>query len=298
MPSEQHQAIVTALRQNAAPDAGGPLDVAVARAGFEAMSGMTPLPEGVAFEKSQASGVPAEWAIPTGADDSKVLLYLHGGGYVLGSINTHRGLAARIAADSGTRALILDYRLAPETPFPGAVDDATAGYASLLEAGIQPERIVIGGDSAGGGLTFATLVNLRERGMPLPGAAFALSPWVDLEGLGDTMRTKADVDPMCQKDGLAELARLYLGGANPRTPLAAPLYADLKGLPPMLIQVGTAETLLDDANRIVERLRSADVPVEIQRYEGLVHVFQGFAPIVPESVDAIEKIGAFVKSHL
>jgi acetyl esterase/lipase len=193
---------------------------------------------------------------------------------------------------------MVDYRLAPETVFPGAVDDAAAAYRYLLDQGVAPEQIAIGGDSAGGGLTLATLVSLKEQGQPLPGAAFALSPWVDLEGLGDSMQTRAAADPMVQKEGLVRMAQLYLADADPKTPLASPLYADLTGLPPMLIQVGTAETLLDDSIRIVERLQAAGVSTELQQYEDLIHVFQAFAPIVPESLEAIEKIGAFIKSQL
>ena len=298
MPSPQHEAMVSMLFQNAAPDTGAALDVSAARAAMDAMAVMFTAPEDVAYEKTLVAGVPAEWATPEGCDQSTALLYLHGGGYVIGSIDSHRGLAGRIAQSSGIRALIIDYRLAPETVFPGAVEDAVAAYTFLLDEGIAPEHIVIGGDSAGGGLTLATLVSLKERGLPQPRAAFALSPWVDLEMLGETMKTKAGVDPMCQRVGLLEMAGLYLGDAHPRTPLAAPLYADLTGLPPLLIQVGTAETLLDDSIRIVERLKEASVPVDLQQYEDLVHVFQAFAPAVPESVEAIEKIGTFVKSQL
>ncbi|MBW2724418.1 MAG: alpha/beta hydrolase, partial [Deltaproteobacteria bacterium] len=199
---------------------------------------------------------------------------------------------------AGTRVLSLGYRLAPETPFPGAVEDATAAYGFLLEQGIAPENIAIGGDSAGGGLTFATLVSLKDHGQPLPAAAFGLSPWIDLEGLGRSMKTRAAADPMIQKDGLARFAKLYLADADPKNPLAAPLYADLSGLPPILIQVGTAETLLDDSIRIADRLREAGGSVELQQYQDLIHVFQAFAPIVPEAVEAIQKIGDFVKRHL
>jgi monoterpene epsilon-lactone hydrolase len=297
MPSQEHETVVATLR--AQPSFGaGEFNVEVARAGMEAMTANPVLPEGVEFTKVSAAGVPAEWATLPGSDPGKVVLYLHGGGYVLGSINTHRGLAARIAEASGTKALIIDYRLAPEAPFPGAVEDATAAYGYLLDQGIAPEQICIGGDSAGGGLTFATLVSLREQGKPMPGAAFALSPWVDLEGLGESSQSRADVDPMVDKDGLVAMGELYLGAADPKTPLAAPLYADLSGLPPMLVQVGTAEILLDDSTRIVECLRAAGGTVELQEYEDLIHVFQAFAPIVPESVEAIEKIGTFVKSQL
>lgn len=298
MPSKEHESVVQALRSLPTLGSGDDFDIAAARASMAAMTVNPQLPEGVEFEKTVAAGVPAEWLAMPASDRTKTVLYLHGGGYTLGSIETHRGLGSRIAEASGTRVLMVDYRLAPETPFPGAVDDATAAYGFLLDQGLAPEQIVIGGDSAGGGLTLATLVSLKEQGKPLPGAAFALSPWVDLEGLGESMQTRAAADPMVQKEGLVRMGKLYLADTDPRTPLASPLYADLTGLPPMLIQVGTAETLLDDSIRIVERLRAAGISVELQQYEDLIHVFQAFAPIVPESVEAIEKIGTFVKSHL
>jgi acetyl esterase/lipase len=299
MPSEAHQALVAALREAAMFESSdGTLDVESLRKGMEAMTATAELPEGTRVEPVDAAGVPAEWIAGDGADESRVLLYLHGGGYVIGSIATHRALAARIAAAAGIRALILDYRLGPEHPFPAAVEDATAAYGFLLEQGIAPEQIAIGGDSAGGGLTVATLVALRDAGRGLPGAAIALSPWTDLACSGESMTTRAEADPMVQRQGLLAMADLYLAGADPRTPTASPLYADLSGLPPLYVQVGTAETLLDDATRIAERLRAAGSPVEIEAYEDLVHVFQAFAPQVPESLEAIESLGVFLDRSL
>ncbi len=300
MPSEGHDAIVNMLRAQAglagASEDGG-IDVQAMRQGMELMVGAIPSPEGVRFEPVQAAGVPAEWVDAEGVDSGRTLLYLHGGGYVVGSIATHRALAGRLVQASGVRGLLIDYRLGPEHPFPAAVEDATAAYRFLLAEGVEPANIAIGGDSAGGGLTFATMVALKDAGDPLPGAAIALSPWVDLEGIGESMLTKADVDPLIERNGLRAMADLYLNGADPRNPLAAPLYADLSGLPPTLVQVGTAETLLDDSIRIVERAREAGVAIELEQFEDLVHVFQTFAP-VPEALDAIEKLGAFVKRHL
>jgi len=298
MPSKEHESVVQALRNLPSLGSGDDFDLAAARASMAAMTADPQLPDGVEFEKTLAADVPVEWVALPASDPTKTVLYLHGGGYVLGSIDTHKGLGSRIAEAAGTRVLMVEYRLAPETPFPGAVEDATTAYRFLLDQGVAPEQIVIGGDSAGGGLTLATLVSLKEQGQPLPGAAFALSPWVDLEGLWDSMQTRAAADPMVQKEGLVRMGSLYLADADPKTPLAAPLHADLSGLPPILIQVGTAETLLDDSIRIAERLRAAGVAVELQQYEDLIHVFQAFAPIVPESLEAIAKIGAFVKSQL
>jgi acetyl esterase/lipase len=298
MPSKEHESVVQALRNLPSLGSGDDFDLAAARAAMAAMTADPQLPDGVEFQKTLAADVPVEWLALPASDPTKTVLYLHGGGYVLGSIDTHKGLGSRIAEAAGTRVLMVEYRLAPETPFPGAVEDATTAYRFLLDQGVAPQQIVIGGDSAGGGLTLATLVSLKEQGQPLPGAAFALSPWVDLEGLGDSMQTRAEADPMVQKEGLVRMGSLYLSGADPKTPLAAPLHADLSGLPPILIQVGTAETLLDDSIRIAERLRAAGVAVELQQYEDLIHVFQAFAPIVPESLEAIAKIGTFVKSQL
>jgi acetyl esterase/lipase len=232
-----------------------------------------------------------------GASGDAVLLYLHGGGYCIGSINTHRGMAARLAQACRARALNLDYRLAPEHPHPAAVDDAVAAYRWLLDRGVAPAQIVLGGDSAGGGLVMATLLALRDAGHPLPVAGFCLSPWVDLECSGETMTTKADVDPMVGKDGLTEMAAAYAGDHELRHPLVSPLHADLSGLPPLLIQVGTAETLLDDAVRLADRARNAGMDVRLEAWDDLVHVFQAFAPMVPEAVEAIDGIGRFVRER-
>jgi acetyl esterase/lipase len=226
-----------------------------------------------------------------------VILYVHGGGYVIGSINTHRELINRFSKAANARVLALNYRLAPEHPFPAPVDDATAAYRWLLSQGIQPNRVVVSGDSAGGGLTIAALVAIRDAKLPTPAAGVCLSPWVDMEGTGETMTTKASVDPMVQKQGLLEMASLYLSGKDPKSPLASPLYADLKGLPPLLIQVGEAETLLDDANRITQRAKAAGVQVSLEVWPEMIHVWQMFAAVLPESQQAIDGMGKFVREH-
>jgi acetyl esterase/lipase len=215
-------------------------------------------------------------------------------GYVIGSINTHRDLASRLSLAAAARVLLIDYRLAPEHPFPAAVDDATAAYRWLLSSGADPSHMVIAGDSAGGGLTVATLVALRDAGTPLPAAGVCLSPWVDLECSGESMTTKAAADPMVRRDGLMKMAEWYLAGQPPRTPLAAPLYADLSGLPPLLIQVGTAEVLLDDSTRLAERARKAGVTVTLEPWEDMIHVWQAFAALLPEGRQAIDRIGEFI----
>ena len=240
-------------------------------------------------------GVPSMLVRSERAQDAGVTLYLHGGGYVIGSPTTHLEMAKRLSAASGGAVLLLDYRMAPENPFPAAVEDSVSAYRALLESN-APEQISIAGDSAGGGLTAATLVSLRYTGVPLPSCGVCISPWVDLEGIGNSMNTRAGVDPMVQRDGLVSMATTYLGGASPRTPLAAPLYADLIGLPPLLIQVGTRETLYDDATRLAERARSSGVEVEFEAWEEMIHVWHLFAPMLDEGEEAIRSAGNFIRS--
>jgi epsilon-lactone hydrolase len=265
------------------------------RAAFE-QSAMPAQPD-VKSEPASAGGVDARWIAAPGADPNRVVLYLHGGGYVLGSVNTHRDLIGRISRAGQARMLALNYRLAPESPFPAAVDDAVAGYRYLIDGGFKPARLAVAGDSAGGGLTVAALVAIRDAGLPLPAAGVCLSPWVDLEGQGDSMTTRAKADPVVQREGLAGMAQAYLAGKDPRTPLAAPLYADLKGLPPLLIQVGDSETLLDDSNRIAARARAAGVEVKLEVWPEMIHVWQLFASFLPEGQEAVEGIGKFIREH-
>jgi len=246
-------------------------------------------------EPVTAGGVPAEWVSAPGADAGRNVLYLHGGGYTIGSIKTHRCLAGWISRAAKARVLLIDYRLAPENPHPAAVEDALAAYRFMLDSGVNPSRTVVAGDSAGGGLAVATLVAIRDAKLPLPAAAVCLSPWVDMEGTGESMKTKADVDPMVGAN-LADMASAYLGGKDPRTPLASPLYADLKGLPPILIQVGTAEVLLDDSSRLAERARQAGVEVVYEPWENMIHVWQIFVPMLDESKQAVERIGEYIRS--
>ncbi len=267
------------------------------RAGFEQMAGMFPVDADIKREPVTANGVKSEWVTAPGADPGRAILYLHGGGYVIGSINTHRSLAARLSRAAKARVLVIDYRLAPEHPHPAAVDDSLAAYRWMLAQGLKPSRIAVAGDSAGGGLTAATLVAIRDAKLPLPAAGALLSPWVDMEGIGESMTTKDSVDPMVHKEGLLGMAKAYLGGKDPRTPLAAPLYADLTGLPPLLIQVGTSETLMDDGARLSERAKKAGVNVTYEPWQNMIHVWHLFAPMLDEGQQAIEKIGAFVQRH-
>ena len=289
----QLDSLITLMRSRPAPTEQ---DVGQSRARFEKMGELLGRPADAKCEPVKAGSVPAEWVDAPGCDPSRAVLFLHGGGYVIGSINTHRRLAYNISAASGARVLLIDYRLAPEHPFPAAIDDAAEAWSWLLSQGFAPQKLAIAGDSAGGGLTIATLVNLRDRKLGLPACAVAISPWVDLEGAGTSITARAADDPMVQKEGLLWMAGLYLNGADPKTPLAAPLHAELAGLPPILIQVGTSETLLDDATRIAQKLHRAGVAVRLAVWPNMLHVFPLFAPILSEGGDGCAEIGAFIRS--
>jgi monoterpene epsilon-lactone hydrolase len=293
MTATQLDGLVTLLRSRAAPP---DYDVAQSRARFEKTAVFLGGAPDAKCEKVDAGGVPSEWVMAPGYDTGRAILYLHGGGYAIGSLNTHRRLAYDISAASAAKVLLIDYRLAPEHPFPAAVDDAASAWRWLLQQGFAPNRLAIAGDSAGGGLTIATLVNLRDKNLGLPACAVAISPWVDLEGLGNSMTTRSAHDPMVQKDGLLWMAKMYLNGKDPRTPLAAPLHADLNGLPPTLVQVGTAETLLDDAIRIAEKMHAAGVDARLAIWPNQLHVFPLFAPILSEGRDGCIEIGNFIRS--
>jgi acetyl esterase/lipase len=291
MPSPQHEAIVQMLASQPRPATPPPLEET--RKGFEQMTAMFPFPADAKLQEVDAGGVPAAWIETPGARQDAAILYLHGGGYILGGIQTHKELVARISRASGLRCLAIDYRLAPEHPFPAAVEDACTAYRWLLAQGVAPARLAVAGDSAGGGLALATLVALRDARTPLPAAGVCLSPFADLEGTGESMRS-AD-DPLITKDAIAMMTAAYLQGRDPKQPTASPVHADYRGLPPLLIQVGTREVLLDDSRRVGERARAAGVDVTLEIGEGLIHVWQLFGPSVPESVEAVDRIGAFVR---
>lgn len=292
MASQQLETIVQEMRSIHWAE----LSIEEQRAALDAMVTEFQLPDDVRAERVNASGVPAEWINTPGGVEGRVIYYLHGGGYNIGAVNTHRELISRLSRTAGARVLAIDYRLAPEHPFPAAVEDAMAAYRWLLSTGVDPRGIVIAGDSAGGGLTMATLVSLRDEGEPLPAAAVCLSPWVDLEELGESIVRNAECDILRRED-LLKWAEAYLREAYPRTPLAAPLYADLTELPPLLIQVGTAEVLLDDSTRLADRARSAGVEVVLEPWDDMTHVWQFWAAVLPEGQQAIDRIGAFVQRH-
>jgi monoterpene epsilon-lactone hydrolase len=292
MGSEALKALTAQIREQAG--SLNELDLPGMRAWYDGIGAQTPLASDVTVKEVSAGGVPSEWISTPNAGDA-VVLYLHGGGYVIGSPDSHRELCSRIARAAGARVLLIHYRLAPESPFPAAVDDAVKAYRFLLSEGIEPGKIVIAGDSAGGGLTLATLIALRDAGERLPAGAIPLSAWTDLAQTGETIQSKAQEDPIVTGEMLTQMAGTYLNGADSKHPLASPLYADLKGLPPLLFQVGTAETLLDDTRRVAERAKAAGVEVTVEEYEDAFHVFQQMGPDLPESKQALESIGAFVR---
>ncbi|MCA8898402.1 MAG: alpha/beta hydrolase [Hyphomonas sp.] len=292
MPSAAHEQIVVMMSGGLGLD---DLSVEEQRAVMEASADMFPVEPDIVSREVDAGGVPADWVTVDGSDADRVVLYLHGGGYVMGSRNTHRGLAGRIARAAKARVLLPEYRLAPEHPFPAAVDDATACWRWLVSQGFAPQRMAIAGDSAGGGLTLATLLALKANVAPMPACAVALSPWTDLEGSGPTAEPGAVDDPMLTPDGLRVTGQQYAAGAL-RHPLAAPLHGALAGLPPLLLQVGTREVLLSDSTRFAEKARAAGVDVTLEIEEGLIHVWQMF-PDVPEAQSAVQRIGAFVRAN-
>ncbi|MGQ0619008.1 MAG: alpha/beta hydrolase [Panacagrimonas sp.] len=241
--------------------------------------------------------VPAEHVSAPGAATDRAILYLHGGGYAFGSPRSHRDLAEHLSDAAGAQVFTLHYRLAPEHPYPAAVDDATDAYRWLLEQGYKPGRIAISGDSAGGGLTFATLLSLKNKRLPMPACATPLSPWVDLENVGETMTSRDAEDPIVHKPMVDQLARMYLPEGSLRQPGVSPLHGDLSGLPPLLIQVGSRETLLDNSERIAARARSQGVDVQLDVWQGQIHVWHIFASRLDEGVEAIQKLGEFIRRH-
>jgi monoterpene epsilon-lactone hydrolase len=264
------------------------------RKAFDEMLMQSPVPPGVRFEQETVGGIPASWCIPEHAVPERALLYLHGGGYVIGSSKGYRAMGSEFASRLNTRVLIPDYRRAPENPFPGAVDDAVSVYRALIDNRIPPKSIAIAGDSCGGGLTVASMMAIRDQGLPLPAAAAVISPWVDLEVKSESFVTKAAEDPLLEADGLRGMAAAYLGSTSPRTPLASPLYGNFAGLPPLLIQVGSAEILLDDATRLAARAGAAGVKVRLDIWPEMFHVWHTQAWQLDEAREALDDAAAFL----
>lgn len=255
------------------------------------------LPADIKVSPVTADGITAEWLIPEGGTGDKVILYTIGGGYVSGSCKDHRAIVSRIARGSGISVLLFEHRLAPEHPFPAALDDSMTAYKWLLNQGVSPLHIIIAGESAGGGLCLSTLLGLKEHNIPLPSAAVAVSPWTDLKLTGESRRTKAKV--CLAPTGMAEVcAKYYAGDNDPSLPLISPLYGDLHGLPPLLIQVGGDETMLDDSTRFAEKAKRAGVDVTLTVVEGMMHCFPLLPPFIPEARKAMEEMCNFIKIHI
>ncbi len=279
------------------------LDLALERRILDILGALARLrPDKIRLVRQEEEGGPSgEWLIPAelSGEGGPVILYLHGGGYMFCSPVTHRLFITRVARAAGARVLGLRYRLAPEHPFPAALDDAVAGYCWLLERGNSPEEILLAGDSAGGGLALALLKRLRDEGKPLPAGAALLSPWVDLVADDDSMREYAGVDYLgTSVAGSGQHVRLVLGDADPRDPLASPLHGDLSGLPPLLLHAGGVEILRGQIERLARRAREAGVGVELKVWPHMVHVFQSMNGVFPQGREAVREVGIFARRRL
>jgi monoterpene epsilon-lactone hydrolase len=299
MPSQAMQDALQVLRDRQQASAGqAPPPLPEWRAAFVPGDRLYPVPGDVLVREVSAGGVPAHWLDAPGTDPHRVLLFLHGGGYELGSVRSDGELAARLGRASGMRVLFPEYRLAPEHPFPAAMDDVLAAYRWLgTEQKLNPRSIAVAGDSAGGGLTVALLVATRDAGEALPAAATLMSPTVDLTSSGASMTERVDQDPISTPALLRQFASDYLAGADPETPLASPLFASLAGLPPLLIQVGSADLLLSDSERLAQAATRAGVDVTLEVGEGLPHVYQLLLG-TPEAAEATERIGKFLRARV
>ena len=294
MPSRELDDVFQLIKERSAAPRN---TVEESRWAMERNMGQLPVEDDISTERVGAGGIPAEWVVAPEAQDGRVMLYLHGGGYVFGSTRTHRAMVAGISRAAKSRVLSLDYRLAPECPFPAAVDDSIAAYRWLIDSGFDPKKIVIGGDSAGGGLMVAALVALRSLGEPMPAAGVGISVWTDMEATGESFTYNAEVDPQLTRTGILAIAKIYMAGKNTKAPLASPINADLSGLPPLLLQVGSIETLLDDTNELANRARAAGVHVEVDVWDGMPHVWHMYSDILPEARQAIQRVGEFALKH-
>ena len=295
MPSKEFESVIAMFSMR--PDVHT-LSVAEQRENFERGVAFFPVESDVVVQQTTVAGRPCEWLTPAGANSDYTLLFLHGGGYCIGSLNTHRGLASNIARAAGCRALNVDYRLAPEHPHPAAVDDAIAVYRALIDSGHRTDHIIIAGDSAGGGLTLATAISLRDAGLALPKALVCLSPWTDLTQTAESITSKAAIDPFLGVGELDAFADYYAGALDKRAHLISPHFADLHGLPPLLIHVGTREILLDDSTSLAEKARAAGVDVTLLVEQDMVHVWHMLSAITPEGQDGVVKAGKWIQSHL
>jgi acetyl esterase/lipase len=257
-----------------------------------------PKPPDITWESVDAAGVPAEWVVPNDCVPGRAVMYLHGGGYATGTLDSFRSLSSHLARATRARLLAVDYRLAPEHPYPAAVEDAMTAYRFAITAGCEPETMALCGDSSGAGLALGSMVALRDLSEPLPGVAICISPWTDLTLSGVSIESNRGTDPMVSAATLRLMADAYLGEVDRRSPKASPLFADLSGLPPLLVQVGAGELLLDDATRFADRAESAGVDVTLEVWDDVFHVWHSFADLLPEARDAVARIGAYVDQRL
>ncbi|MDU0372377.1 alpha/beta hydrolase [Hymenobacter endophyticus] len=296
MPSTQHLLLKQLLTAGTGPLARHRPRLPAMRLAFELMSFGQLMPWNVFLEDADIEGMPAEWVRPAGADASRVVLYLHGGGYVLGSLNTHRALVGTLAQRCGVTALAINYRKAPEYPFPAALDDARLAYHWLLRQGYAPANIMVAGDSAGGGLALALLLTLRDAAEPLPAAAIGLSPWTDLLlPVGKVRRVAQEESQVLEALEIRGWGPLYAAETPLAHPLLSPVQADLGGLPPLLIQISDAEVLGDDVQRFAAKARAAGTPITLQVFEGLVHWWHLFWRFLPEARTALDQVAAFTR---
>ncbi|HEY6786819.1 MAG TPA: alpha/beta hydrolase, partial [Trebonia sp.] len=293
--AEQRETLDAILRQSAFP-AGS--DAIEQRRLLRELLSAQPLPADVTVTAAALGGVPAAEISVDGVEPRHVVLYFHGGVYVMGDAFLAAGLASQVGRRTRAKVISVDYRLAPEYPYPAAVDDALAAYEALLDNGTAPSDIAFAGESAGGGLAIATLVNAREHGLPLPAAALVMSPYADLTLAGATMETKRDADPLLSRENLQARIPDYTSGQDPALGLISPVFADLSGLPPLIIQAGTHEVLLDDATRLARQAAIADVQVTLDITPGVPHVFQAYYPILDEAAAALDRAGQFLSAHL
>jgi monoterpene epsilon-lactone hydrolase len=292
---EQQETLDAILRQSAFP-AGS--DVDEQRRLLKELLSAQPLPVTVTVTAAELGGVPTAEIIVDGIEPRHVVLYFHGGVYVMGDASLAAGLASQVGRRTQAKVISVDYRLAPEHPYPAAIDDALAAYEALLDNGVAPSDIAFAGESAGGGLAVATLVNARDHGLPLPAAAFVMSPYADLTLAGATIDTRGEVDPLLSREALEARVPDYTAGQDAALGLISPIFADLSGLPPLIIQAGTHEVLLDDAVRLAQQAIAADVAVTLDITPGVPHVFQAYGPLLDEADAALDRAGRLLSAHL
>jgi monoterpene epsilon-lactone hydrolase len=293
--TEQRETLDAILRQSAFP---ADADVDEQRSLLRELLSAQPLPTEVTVIAAELGGVPTAEVTVEGIEARHVVLYFHGGVYVMGDAALAAGLASQVGRRTQAKVISVDYRLAPEHPYPAAIDDALAAYEALLDDGIAPSDIVFAGESAGGGLAVATLVNARDHGLPLPAAAFIMSPYADLTLAGTTIDIKREVDPLLSREALQARIRDYTAGQDAALGLISPIFADLSGLPPLIIQAGSHEVLLDDAVRLAGQAATADVEVTLEIIPGVPHVFQAYSPLLDEAATALDRAGQLLSAYL